>query len=116
MTAKAKVTPCQSYHLNLVIADFGDGIYDSGVFLQKGGISCGVPSVTVTATDAVECCSNGSFTFTLSQAPTSPLTVYYTLSGSASSGTDFTGLTGSVTFPAGQTVVTIPVSALCDGL
>lgn len=35
LTAKASVTPCESYHLILAIADVGDAIYDSGVFLEE---------------------------------------------------------------------------------
>jgi gliding motility-associated-like protein len=116
LTASTQVTACQTYHIKIVIADFGDGIYDSGVFLQKGGINCGTPSLTVTGKDAIECCKNGSFTFTLDQAPATPLTIYYTTSGTATKGTDYSGLQDSVVIPAGQTTVTIPVTAVCDGI
>ncbi|MCB0396653.1 MAG: choice-of-anchor L domain-containing protein [Flavobacteriales bacterium] len=116
LTATMTVTPCSTYHMKIVIADYGDGIYDSGVFLEKGGISCGTPELVVTATDAVECCTDGTFVFTLDQPQANPLTVDYTLSGSATDGTDYTGLSGSVTFPAGQTTVTVPVAVICDQL
>ncbi|MCS7073000.1 MAG: choice-of-anchor L domain-containing protein, partial [Bacteroidia bacterium] len=36
LTAKAAVTPCQTYHIQLMIADVFDGVYDSGVFLEAG--------------------------------------------------------------------------------
>ncbi len=36
LTAKAKVTPCNSYHLTLAVADVSDAIYDTGVFLEEG--------------------------------------------------------------------------------
>jgi hypothetical protein len=117
LTAKTKVTPCATYHIKMVIADYGDYKYDSGVFLQKGGINCGTPSLTVAKTDAVECCSNtGSFTLTLAQAPATPLTISYSLSGTATSGSDYTALPGSIVVPAGQTTVTIPVNVLCDNI
>jgi gliding motility-associated-like protein len=116
LTAKAKVIPCSSYHMKVVIADFGDGIYDSGVFLQKGGINCGTPALTVTATNPVECCKNGVYTFTLDQAPTTALTINYTLKGTATNGTDYGPLSGSIVVPAGQTIVTLPVTAACDGI
>ncbi len=39
LTAIALVTPCQVYHLKIVITDAGDADYDSGVFLEAGGLS-----------------------------------------------------------------------------
>jgi len=34
LTAMAVVSPCQTYHLKFAIADGGDDVYDSGVFLE----------------------------------------------------------------------------------
>lgn len=59
----------------------------------------------------------GSLSFRFSRIggnSTQPLTATYAVSGTATSGTDYTGLTGTVTFPAGVTVVDIPVPALAD--
>lgn len=39
LTALAIVTPCQSYHLKIVITDAGDPAYDSGVFLEEGSMN-----------------------------------------------------------------------------
>ena len=39
LTAKAAVQPCQIYHIKLAIADAGDGVFDSGVFLKSGSFS-----------------------------------------------------------------------------
>jgi len=39
LEAVATVTPCQTYHLRLAIADVGDGIYDSGVFIESESLS-----------------------------------------------------------------------------
>lgn len=38
MTAQAIVQPCQTYHLRILIADVGDGAYDSGVFIEEGSL------------------------------------------------------------------------------
>lgn len=43
LLAKARVTPCETYHMKLIIGDAGDGLYDSGVFLTTGGITCITP-------------------------------------------------------------------------
>ena len=45
-----------------------------------------------------------------------PLVVNYTISGSATSGADFTPLTGSVTIPGGSSSATITVAALSDSV
>lgn len=39
LTATANVIPGKKYHLKLVIADQGNGLYDSGVFLRAGSFS-----------------------------------------------------------------------------
>lgn len=39
MTAKSAVTPNQTYHIVIAIADGGDGIFDSGAFIEEGGIT-----------------------------------------------------------------------------
>lgn len=42
LTAKSKVTPNETYHVVIAIADAGDGILDSGVFIEEGGITAGL--------------------------------------------------------------------------
>ena len=55
------------------------------------------------------------FVITLDQAATAPVTVSYrTLDGTALSGSDYTGRTGSVTFAAGETVKAVDVAILND--
>ena len=36
LTATSEITPGEKYHLKIVIADQGNGLYDSGVFLRAG--------------------------------------------------------------------------------
>jgi gliding motility-associated-like protein len=45
LTAKAVIQKCNTYHIRLAIADAGDGIYDSGVFLEEGSFNSGTPIV-----------------------------------------------------------------------
>ncbi len=54
--------------------------------------------------------SPGSFTVTRSGPTTNSLTVSYTTSGTAISGTDYAGLSGSVTIPAGSRTANIYVT------
>ena len=39
LTAKRAVIPGQTYHIIIVIAEGGDGIFDSGAFIEEGGIT-----------------------------------------------------------------------------
>lgn len=36
LSAGTHVQPCGTYHIKLAIADVGDGVYDSGIFLEAG--------------------------------------------------------------------------------
>ncbi|MFO1351111.1 MAG: autotransporter domain-containing protein [Gammaproteobacteria bacterium] len=77
------------------------------------------PTITITATDpnASEVGSDpGRFTLTLSSPSpvTVPVTVNYTVSGTAANGSDYAALSGSVTFPALATAATVDVNPLSD--
>jgi hypothetical protein len=54
------------------------------------------------------------FTFTRSGSTAAPLTVGYTVGGTATSGNDYAALSGSVTFGIGESSVEIEVAALID--
>jgi len=66
--------------------------------------------------DAAEPAQNGSFEIGLPTGITavSPVTVNYTITGTATNGTDYTTLNGSVTIPAGQNTVPLPVIVIDD--
>lgn len=76
--------------------------------------------VSVSATDhhAGESGDTGTFTFkrTGTHGTSAPLTVNYTLSGTATEGADFQSLGGTVTIPAGQSSVTKTVTVLDDAV
>ena len=65
LTSIINVTPCQNYHFKLAIADAGDPIYDSGVFVDF--LDC-VNTMTVATTSTPSGCSGstGSATATVS--------------------------------------------------
>ena len=78
------------------------------------------PEVTVQATDpdaAEDGNDPGVFTFYRTDVQTSlPLTVYYTVGGSASNGVDYSTIASSVTIPAGGLSATVTVAPLYDAL
>jgi len=65
LTSTINVTPCQTYHFKLAIADAGDPIYDSGVFVDF--LDC-INTMTATTTSSPSGCSGntGSATATVS--------------------------------------------------
>lgn len=80
---------------------------------------CGENNVTVAGTtNGAE--ANGAtpsqavFTINQGRISTQATTVSYSVSGTATSGTDFIALSGSATIPAGDTSVTVPISILED--
>ncbi|MEN6438544.1 MAG: DVUA0089 family protein [Syntrophobacter sp.] len=76
------------------------------------------PKVTITATDGSASeggADSGAFKVSRAGSSTvSPLTVNYTVGGSATSGADYKGLPGSVIIPAGRSSATIPVTPKDD--
>jgi len=74
-----------------------------------------LPVVTVTSTNqpyAVEGGGNGGFLITRTGSTGSALTISYAVGGTAIPGTQYVALGSSVTIPAGQASVTVPVVAV----
>ena len=118
------VTPCGKYHLKMVIADAGNALYDSGVFLKAGSLQAGDYSVSAlsaltmapvtndTSAFCIKSCLPGTFVVKRSQITSQPQTIRFSTSGDAVSGIDYTPLTDSVTIPAGDSTARISVYGL----
>jgi gliding motility-associated-like protein len=123
LTAARTVIPCSTYHIKLMIADGGDGVWDSGVFIAENGLfapGAGSQLVSVQPAynfpNAVEGCTGSQFVFSIPAALPTATTINFTVGGTATSGADYVPLPNSVTIPAGQTSVTLPVNVLSDAL
>ncbi|PSJ71929.1 hypothetical protein C7N43_36835, partial [Sphingobacteriales bacterium UPWRP_1] len=121
---KTGLTPCETYHIKLAIADVGDHILDSGVFLEANSFSDG-SVIDVQAYGAVpgtvqtyEGCASGQFVFTRQDLSTlgSDYVINLTVAGSAINGTDYVAIPSSVTIPAGDTTLVLSIDAYNDGL
>jgi hypothetical protein len=76
-----------------------------------------LPAVTVAkVADAAEGGTAGTLRFTRTGSTSAALTVSYTVTGSATAGTDYTALTGTVTFAASAATADVTVTALHDGV
>lgn len=122
LEAKTWVQPCSTYHIKLVVADGGDGIFDSGVFLEAGGIRCTSGGVTVNTAAVnggnaiVEDCNDGVLYFERSGDLSTPLTINYMFGGTATNGTDYSTLPTSVTFPSGVDSIGLLITPTVDGI
>jgi large repetitive protein len=90
-----------------------DGSESAHVYMAAAETESAEISVAPT-TQAAEDATDGLFTVTASSQLSSDLVVSYTVTGTATSGTDFTALSGSVTLPASTDTVTIPATVTAD--
>lgn len=65
---------------------------------------------------AVEGDSTGNFVFSRDGSLSAPLSIAYSVSGSATVGTDYLTLAGSITIPAGMSSISVPVVPVKDAL
>lgn len=122
LTAWLKVIPCVSYSIKIAIADAGDQILDSGVFLEANSfISNNVQLSTFTTspgidTVAVEGCNSAVVRFKLPSITAVPKTVYYSVSGSAANGVDYVTIPTSITIPAGSDSALLYINPISDSI
>ncbi len=76
-----------------------------------------VAVLTIAATaQAEEDATDGEFTISTDKQFDAPVTVTFVVTGSATSGTDYTAIGTTVVFPAFSSTVTIPVELIADNL
>lgn len=132
LTAKAKVLCGEKYHIKIAIADAGDHVFDSGVFLEGGSFSS-LPPLNVFTTNSnsnipdsilVEDCNSYCAYFIRNGNLANVDSFNLQVTGNAILGTDYiqTGNPGFVwpnklIFAAGQDTIKIcNINALQDGL
>lgn len=120
LVAQINVVPCQQYHIRISIADVGDQIYDSGVFLLRNSLATDAIDLTITyssgSAPAVEGCSYATITASTAIAPSTPATISWSFGGNATNGLDCNNIPNSITIPAGQTSNSIQVIPTLDGI
>ncbi len=113
----AAVSPCDTYHLKLAVADANDDIFDSGVFIEGGSLtSATTTAVTATGTSGlpycIRGCAPGDFVFTTPVAQDTDIVIHYTISGTAVNGYDYGLIPDSATILAGATSTTVFINTL----
>lgn len=122
LTASAATVPCATYRFKLVIADGGDAIYDSGVFIEAGSFTSNSVSISSTAggisgdTLLVEGCTTGQFIFELIDAQGGDSTLNLIIEGTAINGVDYELIPTVVDFSGGTGIVAIDIIPIEDGI
>jgi gliding motility-associated-like protein len=116
MTAVVPTVQCQTYHMKFAIADAGDCSYDSGVFLDFGGLTCPNNDVQVAALvdTAMEGCLDAAFVITRTDS-TGTMNVTIGTGGTATNGADY-NVNAGYTFGAGVGTMAINIPAIADGI
>lgn len=119
LTARATVEPCNTYHLKLAIADRGDGVYDSGVFISE--LSGGSPAIIAQFNNGIEYlvedCSNepDQVIFTFDNPLDNSFTYNVVIGGSATPGLDYQlDVPAQLTFEPGLNEIIFPITVLSD--
>ncbi|MEM9836892.1 MAG: choice-of-anchor L domain-containing protein, partial [Bacteroidota bacterium] len=120
LTARADVIPCNTYTLKLAVADRGDNLYDSGVFVSD--IRGGAPRAEIDFVSGldylVEDCTSISDTLVVTLTNNSDSVVTYDLNvlGTATLDDDYTilGLPDSIEFQPGDNEFVFPITVLSD--
>jgi hypothetical protein len=107
--------PSTSRSIALVNGKIYIGTTNSKILEYSDPVST-LPEVVINAIQpyAFEGGANGSMMISRFGSTANSLTVRYTVSGPATSGTDYTALSGVATIPAGQSSITIPISIIND--
>ncbi len=125
LEAVSRVQCGQTYHLILSIADVGDGIFDSGIFLEANSLSSKTPvDVTYELSDhayadtslMAEGCVSATVTLKRTNNLNVALSIPISVSGTASEGLDYTNIPVNVTFAPGQSTIQFTFDALMDAL
>ena len=122
MIAVANVIPCSTYHIKLAIADVSDGVWDSAVFLKAGSFDGGgnasiqwLVNGVEDVNEVVEGC--GTVQIKIDRVGSNlflPLPVSFTITGTATSGADYSAIPFTIVIPAGQSTVLFPVNIVND--
>lgn len=124
LVAQSTVQCGQKYHLTIAIADVGDGILDSGIFLEAQSLESNAPytseysiSQMLFGADNIvaEGCTSANVVVTREDT-SEPVTFPIVVQGTASEGIDYQNIPNNITFDAGQSQFSFNFDILSDNL
>lgn len=125
LTATAPVICGDTFHIKLAIADVGDHIFDSAVFLEEGSFGTNFPvtmELDIFSNGDPEIlyeeCGFGELVFTRIADKDFDTWIYFGFNegSTATNGVDYTLVPDSLLFPAGDSVTTFPIAGIPDDI
>ncbi len=122
LTAFIKVVACETYHIKMAVGDAGDGIYDTGIFLEENSFESPKIDVQIdpfpegVSENMVEGCVEADIIFKLPNKSYAPITITYEITGSAENGVDYETIPDFIEIPEGEDSASIHVVPLQDGI
>lgn len=100
----------------LTIASASGAVNNKIAFVEicRGDAPLPVVNLAATSPNASESGANGVFTFTRTGSTAASLTVSYAVGGTATMGSDYQNLSGTVTFAAGASTATVVITPIDD--
>jgi gliding motility-associated-like protein len=124
LTAESAVQCGETYHLIICIADAGDGLYDSGIFLEANSLSSKTPVeinylLSQELYGSPDIMGEGCVTTTITldrepEVSANALTIPINVLGTATEGIDYSNIPNSITFAAGATQAQFDFDAFQD--
>ncbi|HAW18726.1 MAG TPA: hypothetical protein DCX14_00950 [Flavobacteriales bacterium] len=119
LEAKHWVSCGDTYHIKLAIADAGDGILNSGVFLEGGSFTSNLIEVNIASVNGDstinEGCGTAEILFSRGDTTDSSITIIEFV-GTATNGVDFDTIPDTIVLPPGVFDTTIVINPYYDGL
>ncbi|MHB8402340.1 MAG: choice-of-anchor L domain-containing protein [Bacteroidia bacterium] len=103
ITSSACVQPCQTYTMEIAIADGSNGNYDSGIFIQGNSVGC-APTTSITASTTPSNCGSNNGTASVTVTNFSGIPTY-----SWSPGGNLTSTISGLTAGSYSCIVGLPV-------
>jgi gliding motility-associated-like protein len=119
LEAKHWVSCGDTYHIKLAIADAGDGILNSGVFLEGGSFTSNLIEVNIASVNGDstinEGCGQAEILFTRGDTTDTSIT-YIEFVGTATNGVDFNLIPDTIILLPGVFDTTVVITPVFDGL
>ena len=121
LTAIIPVTPCETYHLKIAIADVGDGAFDSAVFLEAGSFASDkaynlAPVFTNIDNSLTENCGSGIINVQRLDDFDVELKIPIEIGGTAQNGVDYELLPDTIIILAGDSFTSLTITPIADGI
>ncbi len=117
--AEAAVVPCETYTMTIAIADVGDGVYDSGVFLEGnsfGGAIEVAASFGPAENVIPEHAQGDTIAISFTDIPASVLPLTIEIGGNAQNGVDYQTIDTLYTIASSDTVLYLLFQPIADTL